>query len=132
MAVCEQETKNCNQTVTEEVVCVIVEAYRKICNIKGVETEAPEECETCDGRKENHKWNIRGNQRKVDVVVVVSEHQDLAKDNQSPAEKIRSLMDTISRKLQQWNGQDVRAALVGFSGAGVHKDGHTHTVDKSV
>lgn len=128
-AACEQETKNCNQSVTQEVVCVVVEAYRKICDIKGVETEAPEECETCDGRKENSKWNMRGNQRKVDVVVVVSEHQDLAKDNQSPAEKIRSLMDTISRKLQQWNGQDVRAALVGFSGAGVHKDGHTHTVD---
>ncbi|OQV25960.1 putative Apolipoprotein B-100 [Hypsibius exemplaris] len=129
MFACEQETRQCNQTVTEEIVCSIIEAYRTICHIKGVETESPEECETCDGRKENSKWNIRGNQRKVDVVVVVSEHQDLAKEHQSPAEKIRALMDTITRKLQQWNGQDVRIALVGFSGAGVHKDGHSHSID---
>jgi hypothetical protein len=111
------------------VVCSVVNAYREICDMKGVETESPDDCETCDGRKEKSKWNIRGNQRKVDVVVVVSEHQDLARDHQAPAEKIRSLMETIARKLREWKGQDVRAALVGFSGAGVHKDGHTHTVD---
>jgi len=60
---------------------------------------------------------------------MVSEHQDVEKDLETPAEKIRFLMEAVSRKLQQYNGQDVRAALVGFSGAGVHKDGHTHTLD---
>jgi hypothetical protein len=125
---CEVESKLCQRKDSDEAACNVVAAYRKACSAEGVETEAPADCETCEGdHKENSQWNIRGNQRKVDAVVLVSEHRDLASG--SPVEKIRSLMEAITSKLRQSGGQNVRVALVGFSGAGVHKDAHSHTID---
>jgi uncharacterized protein YutD len=89
----------------------------------------PAACETCNGRKENSKWSNRGNANQVDIVVVVSEHKDFLKDTVSPTEKIRKIADAVVDKLKQFNSQNIRVALVGHSGAGVHKDGHTHTID---
>ena len=109
----------------------MVEAYRTACDHYGANTEDAGDCATCDeGRKENSQWNVRGNQNKVDIVVVVSETEELARRHPSPADKIRVLMQAIGQKLQQFNGQDVRAALVGVDGAGVHQDAHTHTINK--
>jgi hypothetical protein len=126
---CEEESKQCDRTEAEESVCDIVNAYRTVCSAKHIQTEAPEACESCDGRKENSKWASRGNSNQVDIVVVVSENKDVLKNNKSPADKIQKITDAVVQKLQQFNQQDIRVALVGYSGAGVHKDGHTHTID---
>lgn len=123
---CEEEA--CGRGDSEKTVCNVVAAYRKACAAENVETDAPENCETCEGgHKEHSQWDVTGAQRKVDAVVLVSEHREMG--STSAAEKIRSIMDAITRKLRQSGGQDVRVALTGFSGSGVHKKGHTHTID---
>jgi hypothetical protein len=116
------------QSSSEEAVCAVVAAYREICAAQDVDTEAPADCETCEGgKKENSRWTVRASSaKKLDVVVLVSEHRDM--QSGSLAEKIRSLMETITQRLRQSAGQDTRVALVGFSGSGVHKKAHTHTI----
>jgi len=120
------EAESC-QSSSEEAVCSVVAAYRETCAAQDAETEAPADCETCEGgKKENSRWTVRPSSKKLDVVVLVSEHRDM--QSGSVAEKIRALMDAITQRLRQSAGQDVRVALVGFSGSGVHKKAHTHTI----
>jgi hypothetical protein len=121
MEACVRETK-CLRTKKSH--CGVVAAYVGLLRTKGVwDAQITNECMMERGRAVNEEWVQKPN-RHIDVVVMVSQHKNM----KSMRRSIANTMLNLHRNLRVAGKFNVRYALVGFGGQGVHEAAHTHAL----
>jgi len=103
--------------------CGVVAAYNALLRTKGFWTPQANECMMEKGRAINEVWTQKST-KMIDIVVMVSQHANMNKMKRS----IASTMLNLHKNLRTQGKFNVRYALVGFGGAGVHEAAHVHAL----
>jgi len=117
MTACSQDTK-CKKG--KKALCSIVAGYVALLRTRGVWVPQVNECMADKGRAVNEEWTQKST-KSIDVVVMMSQHKNMLRLKKSVAATMMNL-----HKLLKKGGFNVRYALVGFGGAGVHERAHSH------
>jgi len=117
---CLQDSK-CNKRAPVKAHCSVVAAYVTMLRTNGVWVSHPNECMGDRGRDVNEEWVRKPMKSVIDVVVMVSQKRNMIKMKK----RIAQTMYQLHRTLKGDNFQ-VRYALVGFGGQGVHEPAHSH------
>merc|ERR1719462_1025417 len=117
MEACARVTK-CKR-VNKKAHCGVVAAYNAFLRTKGFWTPQANECMMEKGRAINEEWTQKPT-KMIDVVVMVSQHENMNKMKRS----IASTMLNLHKNLRTQGKFNVRYALVGFGGNGVHEAAH--------
>jgi len=119
MDACARETK-CTKKFPKKAHCSIVAGYVALLRTKGVWVPQVSECMAEKGRPVNSEW-VQKAGKAIDVVVMISQNK-----NMQPLKKnIAQTMFQV-HKLMKNNKFNIRYALVGFGGEGVHEAAHSH------
>lgn len=119
MDACARETK-CKKGNSKKAHCSIVAGYVALLRTRGVWVPQVSECMAEKGRSVNQEWTQKTT-KAIDVVVMVS----LNKRMQPLKKNIAQTMFQV-HKLMKNDKFNVRYALVGFGGQGVHEAAHSH------
>jgi hypothetical protein len=121
MEACVRDTK-CKKS-QKKAHCNVVAAYVALLRTKGFWTPQPNECMMEKGRAINEEWTQKPT-KMIDVVVMVSQHKNMNKMKRM----IASTMLNLHKNLRTQGKFNVRYALVGFGGLGVHEAAHVHAL----
>merc|ERR1712142_268825 len=121
MEACVRDTR-CKKT-NKKAHCNVVAAYNALLRTKGFWIPQANECMMEKGKAINQVWTVKPT-KMIDVVVMVSQHTNMNKLKKSMA----STMLNLHKNLRTQGKFNVRYALVGFGGAGVHEAAHVHAL----
>merc|ERR1719466_203481 len=121
MEACVRDTK-CKK-MNKKAHCGVVAAYNALLRTKGFWIPQANECMMEKGKVINQVWTVQPT-KMIDVVVMVSQHTNMNSLKKSMA----STMLNLHKNLRTQGKFNVRYALVGFGGNGVHEAAHIHAL----
>merc|ERR1712142_1215696 len=121
MEACVRDTK-CKRN-NKKAHCGVVAAYNAILRTKGFWVPQANECMMEKGKAINQVWTVKPT-KMIDVVVMVSQHTNMNKLKRP----IAATMLALHKNLRTQGKFNVRYALVGFGGSGVHEAAHVHAL----
>lgn len=121
MEACVRDTK-CKK-MNKKAHCGVVAAYNALLRTKGFWIPQANECMMEKGKQINQVWTMKPT-KMIDVVVMVSQHTNMNKLKRP----IAATMLNLHKNLRTQGKFNVRYALVGFGGSGVHEAAHVHAL----